>query len=84
MHRLLHTASRGDCPNHALAYPASFQLAGDLRTRHCTLTAAAPLLLSQVDDLRGAVLAVSPDTRAGRIGFKVGRAADGASGWGDV
>lgn len=25
---------------------------------------------SQVDDLRGAVLAVSPDTRAGRIGFK--------------
>eukprot|EP00887_Chlorella_sp_A99_P005179 scaffold1.g5179.t1 len=25
----------------------------------------------QVDDLRGAVLAVSPDTRAGRIGFKV-------------
>ncbi len=27
---------------------------------------------SQVDDLRGAVLAVSPDTRAGRIGFKAG------------
>ncbi|GAB4818094.1 hypothetical protein N2152v2_005140 [Parachlorella kessleri] len=26
---------------------------------------------SFVDDLRGAVLAVSPDTRAGRIGFKV-------------
>lgn len=27
----------------------------------------------QVDDLRGAVLAVSPDTRAGRIGFKARR-----------
>lgn len=27
--------------------------------------------LCQVDDLRGAVLAVSPDTKAGRIGFKV-------------
>ncbi len=25
---------------------------------------------SFVDDLRGAVLAVSPDTKAGRIGFK--------------
>ena len=27
----------------------------------------------QVDDLRGAVLAISPDTRAGRISFKVRR-----------
>ena len=33
----------------------------------------------QVDDLRGAVLAVSPDTRAGRIGFKV-RAAEAQRG----
>lgn len=40
--------------------------------------------MSQVDDLRGAVLAVSPDTRAGRIGFKVGEGMGGGSGWGDV
>lgn len=34
-----------------------------------------PCCHRQVDDLRGAVLAVSPDTRAGRIGFKASAAA---------
>lgn len=36
-------------------------VSADTRNRACSF----------VDDLRGAVLAVSPDTRAGRIGFKV-------------
>jgi hypothetical protein len=37
---------------------------------HALAGSAALACLPQVDDLRGAVLAVSPDTRAGRIGFK--------------
>lgn len=41
---------------------------------HPALCVASP----QVDDLRGAVLAVSPDTKAGRIGFKV---RDGVGVW---
>ena len=36
-------------------------VSADTRSRACSF----------VDDLRGAVLAVSPNTRAGRIGFKV-------------